>query len=127
MSKLAANAGLDTSNVPQLPVPQLPTQQQVGPGARAHARASLNRVPAALTCCRSPACWHAVAARQGRSASSCACQVGPDPHAWRHGFSPAAPPLQVPSGLALEQGMLGPASPIPTQCLLLKNMFDPAE
>ncbi|KAL4443698.1 hypothetical protein ABPG75_011435 [Micractinium tetrahymenae] len=61
MSKLAANAGLDTSNVPQLPVPQLPSQQQ------------------------------------------------------------------VPSGLAMEQGMLGPASPIPTQCLLLKNMFDPAE
>ena len=27
--------------------------------------------------------------------------------------------------LALEQGVLGPASPIPTQCLLLKNMFDP--
>ena len=25
------------------------------------------------------------------------------------------------------QGVLGPASPIPTQCLLLKNMFDPAE
>lgn len=23
--------------------------------------------------------------------------------------------------------MLGPASPIPTQCILLKNMFDPAE
>ncbi|KAL4447210.1 hypothetical protein ABPG77_007243 [Micractinium sp. CCAP 211/92] len=61
MSKLAANAGLDTSNVPQLPVPQ------------------------------------------------------------------AAPQQQVPSGLAMEQGMLGPASPIPTQCLLLKNMFDPAE
>lgn len=29
--------------------------------------------------------------------------------------------------LALEQGVLGPASPIPTQCLLLKNMFNPAE
>ena len=29
--------------------------------------------------------------------------------------------------LALEQGLLGPASPIPTQCLLLKNMFNPAE
>ena len=25
------------------------------------------------------------------------------------------------------QGVLGPGSPIPTQCLLLKNMFDPAE
>ena len=29
--------------------------------------------------------------------------------------------------LVLEQGVLGPASPKPTQCLLLKNMFDPAE
>ena len=47
------------------------------------------------------------------------------------------PPNMVPAGtvvlqanaqaLALEQGVLGPASPIPTQCLLLKNMFDPAE
>lgn len=45
-----------------------------------------------------------------------------------------APPAGVKSAaahghdaLALEQGLLGPASPIPTQCLLLKNMFDPAE
>lgn len=47
------------------------------------------------------------------------------------------PPSMVPAGtvvlqanaqaLALEQGVLGPASPIPTQCLLLKNMFNPAE
>lgn len=29
--------------------------------------------------------------------------------------------------LALEQGVLGPASPIPTPCVLLKNMFDPAQ
>ncbi len=35
--------------------------------------------------------------------------------------------LQIPAALAMEQGMLGPASPIPTQCLLLKNMFNPAE
>lgn len=27
----------------------------------------------------------------------------------------------------ITQGVLGPASPIPTQCLLLKNLFDPAE
>ena len=26
-----------------------------------------------------------------------------------------------------EQGILGPKSPIPTQCLLLKNMFSPEE
>ncbi len=62
MNKLAANAGLDVSNVPQIPLPQVAPQQ----------------------------------------------------------------PL-VPAALALEQGLLGPASPIPTQCLLLKNMFDPAE
>lgn len=47
------------------------------------------------------------------------------------------PPAMVPAGgvvmsagaqaLAMEQGILGPASPIPTQCLLLKNMFDPKE
>jgi RNA-binding protein 39 len=61
MSKLAANAGLDTTNVPQIPLPA--TRPQQG----------------------------------------------------------------VPDALALEQGLLGPASPIPTQCLLLKNMFDPAE
>jgi hypothetical protein len=49
----------------------------------------------------------------------------------------AGPPPMVPAGtvvmsagaqaLALEQGILGPSSPIPTQCLLLKNMFDPKE
>ncbi|KAK9823650.1 hypothetical protein WJX72_004426 [[Myrmecia] bisecta] len=33
----------------------------------------------------------------------------------------------VNSALQLEQGVLGPSSPIPTPCLLLKNMFDPAE
>lgn len=33
----------------------------------------------------------------------------------------------VPESLVLEQGVLGPASPIPTPCLLLKNMFDSAE
>ena len=63
MSKLAANAGIDMSNVPQLPQLGLPFP----------------------------------AAAQG-----------------------------VPEALALEQGVLGPASPIPTQCILLKNMFDPA-
>ena len=29
--------------------------------------------------------------------------------------------------LSLDHGLLGPASPIPTRCLLLKNMFDPRE
>jgi RNA-binding protein 39 len=36
------------------------------------------------------------------------------------------PPAPVPHELALARGLLGPASPIPTPCLLLKNMFDPA-
>ena len=29
--------------------------------------------------------------------------------------------------LEMAQGLLGPASPIPTPCVLLKNMFDPSE
>lgn len=37
------------------------------------------------------------------------------------------PLSQAATELALEQGLLGPASPIPTQCLLIKNMFDPAQ
>jgi RNA-binding protein 39 len=41
----------------------------------------------------------------------------------------AAAPLvpQVLQGVQLDQGLLGPASPIPTPAILLKNMFDPAE
>lgn len=34
---------------------------------------------------------------------------------------------QVSQTVMLDQGLLGPASPIPTPCILLKNMFDPAE
>jgi RNA-binding protein 39 len=40
--------------------------------------------------------------------------------------APAAFPGVDPNVL-LEQGKLGPPSPIPTPCLLLKNMFDPAQ
>lgn len=46
---------------------------------------------------------------------------------------PGPPPQTGPAispaaqALALEQGVLGPASPRPTQCLLLKNMFDPSQ
>lgn len=51
--------------------------------------------------------------------------------------APAAPPPppdaathvqlgSVAAALALERGVLGPASPVPTRCLLLKNLFDPA-
>lgn len=48
------------------------------------------------------------------------------------GYGSLPPPPQpaqplVDPALALEQGLLGPASPIPTNCLLLKNMFDPTE
>lgn len=54
-----------------------------------------------------------------------------------HAESLPGPPPMVPGGtvllskdaqaLQMEQGILGPASPIPSPCLLLKNMFDPAE
>ncbi len=46
---------------------------------------------------------------------------------------PGPPPQTGPTlspaiqALALEQGVLGPASPRPTPCLLLKNMFDPTQ
>jgi RNA-binding protein 39 len=40
--------------------------------------------------------------------------------------APAAFPGVDPN-VVLEQGKLGPPSPIPTPCLLLKNMFDPAQ
>ena len=40
-------------------------------------------------------------------------------------LEPQPPQMQNP--LALDQGLLGPASPIPTQCLLIKNMFDPTQ
>lgn len=42
---------------------------------------------------------------------------------------PGVMPGAVPGGvdLSLQQGRLGPPSPIPTQCLLLKNMFDVAQ
>ncbi|KFM28198.1 RNA-binding protein 39 [Auxenochlorella protothecoides] len=39
--------------------------------------------------------------------------------------APTAP--AIPEAVRLDQGLLGPASPIPTQCVLLKNMFDPEE
>lgn len=47
------------------------------------------------------------------------------------GVLPAAAVAAVPGlagavDMSLHQGLLGPASPIPTPCLLLKNMFDPA-
>ena len=42
-------------------------------------------------------------------------------------LQPQEPQIQWTNpNIVMEQGMLGPKSPIPTQCLLLKNMFDPA-
>jgi len=43
---------------------------------------------------------------------------------------PRPAPAPVPAGTAagsLRQGVLGPSSPVPTPCLLLSNLFDPAE
>ena len=43
---------------------------------------------------------------------------------------PRPVPAPVPAGTAagsLRQGVLGPASPVPTPCLLLSNLFDPSE
>ena len=37
------------------------------------------------------------------------------------GAMPAAPMLHVPQQVLMDQGLLGPASPIPTPCLLMKN------
>lgn len=44
-------------------------------------------------------------------------------------LQPTAAPKADPaiSAVSWDQGFLGPASPIPTPCLLLKNMFDPAQ
>lgn len=41
----------------------------------------------------------------------------------------AAAPASIPVNPELQyvQGVLGPASPIPTPCVLLKNLFDPAQ
>jgi RNA-binding protein 39 len=41
--------------------------------------------------------------------------------------APAAKVEAAVSAVSWDQGFLGPASPIPTPCLLLKNMFDPAQ
>lgn len=43
------------------------------------------------------------------------------------GFQSSGSSKNVATPLSYDQGVLGPASPRPTQCLLIKNMFDPAE
>lgn len=65
------------------------------------------------------------------------CEVGSGCGRVADSLAPLPGPPMVPAGtvvmsagaqaLAMEQGILGPSSPIPTQCLLLKNMFDPRE
>eukprot|EP00892_Ulva_mutabilis_P011711 jgi/Ulvmu1/8912/UM005_0003.1 len=40
---------------------------------------------------------------------------------------PAAPVVHVDAALEVDKGVVGSASPRPTQCLLLKNMFSPEE
>jgi hypothetical protein len=40
---------------------------------------------------------------------------------------PQAAPVAPANPLSFVQSILGPASPIPTPCLVLKGMFDPAE
>ena len=37
------------------------------------------------------------------------------------------PPPRPDASLQFQQGRLGPPSPIPTECILMKNMFDPAQ
>lgn len=43
------------------------------------------------------------------------------------GFHSGGERKVMPSPLSYDQGVLGPASPRPTQCLLIKNMFDASE
>jgi len=43
------------------------------------------------------------------------------------GFHSGSTGKVMPSPLSYDQGVLGPASPRPTQCLLIKNMFDASE
>mmetsp|Transcript_33646 Transcript_33646/g.95156 ORF Transcript_33646/g.95156 Transcript_33646/m.95156 type:complete len:532 (+) Transcript_33646:298-1893(+) len=50
--------------------------------------------------------------------------LGPPPAALLP--TPPGPPPLSNNPLALEQGVLGPKSPIATPCVLLKNMFDPS-
>ena len=129
MSKLAATAGLDTSNVPQIPMPQM-QQPQVGGGAGAAGRGGGGMCWAATAFERSFAVYLALLPTPRHALPCCAF-----PPLLSSARPPHAPPpfcsssrlVQMPAALQLEQGMLGPASPIPTQCLLLKNMFAPEE
>lgn len=50
----------------------------------------------------------------------------PPPPGTSQGAMPA-PGLAVEAVVLMDQGLLGPASPIPTNCLLLKNMFNPLD
>ena len=62
-----------------------------------------------------------VAAAEAAAAAAAVLQQ-PQQQQQQHGPALSADALS----LALDHGLLGPASPIPTRCLLLKNMFDPS-
>ena len=81
---------------------------------------------------------HARAALMNRLANSAGLQTGNPfnipgtgsgsvPGMGGAGFQSGATNKVMPSPLSYDQGVLGPASPRPTQCLLIKNMFDASE
>ncbi|CAG9463978.1 unnamed protein product [Pedinophyceae sp. YPF-701] len=102
-------------------------QPAAGPPAQGGAEESLAQEEGArgglpLSTDRKTALMHTLAERAGISHLI--------PEAGAQGTATVTVPARVPAGgdaMALEQGVLGPASPIPTPCLLLKNLFDPAE
>ena len=62
-----------------------------------------------------------VAAAEAAAAAAAVLQPRQQPPSSTSGPALSADALS----LSLDHGLLGPASPIPTRCLLLKNMFDP--
>ena len=125
MSKLAATAGLDTSNVPQIPVPQAHTQPLVRGAGRGQRRGCLLGGPAGRA---QQGCVAGYGCQQPVTGPMLCPALSPWLLPERPRCPPARlPPTQVPAAVQLEQGLLGPASPIPTQCVLLKNMFAPEE
>ena len=83
---------------------------------------------------------HARAALMNRLANSAGLQTGnpfnipgtgagavPGMNVTGTGFHTSGVGKVAPSPLSYDQGILGPASPRPTQCLLIKNMFDASE
>ena len=127
MHKLAANAGLDVSNVPQIPLPQVmqPQVRRGSYGLRAGRHARTGHILA--KCATSGFCSVFCLLCWCCAVLPVRCTSAPALMCLSLRLCPPPPPSQMPAALALEQGLLGPASPIPTQCLLLKNMFAPEE